>query len=216
MLKLVLVAVIVFILLLIAEYMWRIKHYYSEVTRKFVHITVGTFAAFWPWILTWDQIELLAGAFLIGVLLARTFTILTRVFSIFGSVHIIGRKTLGELFFSLGIGTTALISHNRYVFMAAILQLSIADALAAIIGTRFGKRHRYHVFGQPKSVAGSLTFLVCSVVILGFYFAFSHHSALPTIIWLPLVVTALENVGIRGSDNLLVPVVVAVALRLFT
>jgi dolichol kinase len=37
---------------------------------------------------------------------------------------------------------------------------------------------------------------------------------LPTLVWLPLVATLLENVGIRGSDNVLVPLVVAVMLRL--
>jgi dolichol kinase len=209
MLKLSLVIACTFVLLVAAEYLWRIKHYYSEITRKFVHVTVGTFAAFWPWFLSWNQIELLAGAFLIVILLSRLLTI-------FSSIHLIGRKTLGEIFFALAIGGVAILTHDRLIFMAALLHLSLADGFAAIVGTHFGKRHQYQVFGQVKSVVGSLTFLLCSVIILGFYFALSHHSALPTIMWLPLLVTILENVGERGSDNLLVPLAVAVALQLVT
>jgi phytol kinase len=213
MLKLLIVMAIVSVLLVIAEYLWRVKHYYSEVTRKFVHITIGTFAAFWPWILTWDQIELLAGMFLIGVILARSITVLSRIFTIFGSVHLIGRKTLGELFFSLCLGSVALVTHDRYIFMAAILHLSLADGLAAIIGTRFGRRVRYTVFGQTKSLVGTLAFLVCSIIILISYFIVSHTNAFPTILWLPPLAALLENVGLRGSDNVLVPLAVAVLLR---
>jgi phytol kinase len=206
MFKLFLVAAIVFILLLIAEYLWRVKHYYSEITRKFIHITVGTFAAFWPWFLSWDQIELLAGAFLVVIIISRSL-------SIFSSIHLIGRKTVGEIFFALSIGFTALATHNRYVFMAALLHLSIADGLAAILGTNLGKRHRYTVFGQRKSLLGTTTFLICSVAILLLYFSLSHTSPWPTLLYLPVLTTLLENIGIRGSDNVLVPVVVALVLR---
>jgi dolichol kinase len=192
---------------MLAEYLWRIKRYHSEITRKFVHITVGSFAAFWPWFLSWTQIELLALAFLVVI-------ILSRLFSIFSSIHLIGRKTIGEIFFALAIGGTALITHDRYIFMAALLHLSIADGFAAIVGTNLGKRFRYSVFGQRKSLVGTLTFLICSIAILSVYFTLSHRAPLPTLVWLPLVATLLENVGIRGSDNVLVPLVVAVMLRL--
>jgi len=208
MFKLLLVATIVLILLLIAEYLWRIKHYYSEITRKFVHITVGTFAAFWPWFLSRSQIELIAVAFLVVVIISRLFTI-------FSSIHLIGRKTIGEIFFAISIGSIALITSNRYIFMAALLQLSIADGMAAIIGTNFGQRFRYTVFGHSKSLIGSLTFLIFSTTILVVYFSISHASGTwPTLIWLPIVATFLENIGIRGSDNVLVPITVAVVLRL--
>jgi phytol kinase len=208
MVKFLLVAAIVFVLLLIAEYLWRIKHFYSETTRKFVHITVGSFAAFWPWILSRSQIELMALAFLIVIVLSRLFTI-------FSSIHLIGRKTVGEIFFALSIGGVALITPNRYIFMAALLQLSIADGMAAIIGTKFGGRFRYTVFGHSKSLVGSLTFLICSIIILAIYFSTSQAGgAWPTLIWLPVLATFLENIGVQGSDNVLVPLTVAVALRL--
>jgi phytol kinase len=194
-------------LLLIAEYLWRVKKYHSEFTRKFIHITVGTFAAFWPWFLSWRQIELLAALFLLVILASRLLTI-------FGSIHLIGRKTVGEVLFAVSIGLTALISPNRLIFAAALLHLSLGDGLAAIAGTKYGKKTSYKIFGQYKTLVGSATFLVCSFLILSIYFANSNAGgAWPTLLWLPLAATLLENMGLRGSDNVLVPVGVALALR---
>jgi dolichol kinase len=92
--------------------------------------------------------------------------------------------------------------------------MSLADGLAAVVGTKFGMGLRYRVFGQHKTLLGTLTFYICSLVILSVYFAVSHASgAWPTLLWLPLATTLLENVGLRGSDNVLVPAAVALALR---
>lgn len=203
-----LVIIAVFLLLVVVEYLWRVKKYRSEFTRKFIHITIGTFAAFWPWFLSWSQIELLAAAFFIVILASR-------LLSIFGSIHIIGRKTIGELLFAVSIGLTAFISHDRLIFAAAMLHMSLADGLAATVGTQFGQKTSYSVLGQRKTLVGTITFWLCSFVILGFYFAFSHVSgAWPALLWLPLGATLLENIGVRGSDNVLVPVAVAIVLRL--
>ncbi len=208
MFRLLFVIIVVFLLLVIVEYLWRKKKYHSEFTRKFIHITVGTFVAFWPWFLSWGQIELLAAAFFVVILASRTL-------SIFGSIHLIGRKTVGELLFAVSIGLTAFISHDRLIFAAAILHMSIADGLAAIVGTKYGKKLSYKIFGQSKTVIGTATFYVCSLIILSGYFAVSHASgAWPTLLWLPVVATALENVGARGSDNVLVPVAIALVLKM--
>lgn len=207
MLKLVLVVLVVFVLVLITEYLYRIKEYRTEFTRKFVHITVGTFAAFWPWIISWHQIEFLSLAFLFVVLISRLLTIFT-------SIHLIGRKTIGELFFAMSIGLVAILTHDRLIFMAALLHLSIADGLAAVIGKHARYNWHYQVFGQIKSVVGSLVFLVCSLSILIIYFTISHaNHGFPILLWLPVTSTLLENIGLRGSDNILVPLVITLVLR---
>lgn len=208
MLRLLLVVVVVFLLLLIVEYLWRVKKYRSEFTRKFIHITVGTFAAFWPWILSWNQIEILALAFLVVIVASRALTI-------FGSIHLIGRKTVGEILFAVSIGLVAFIAHDRLIFATAIMQMSLADGFAAVIGNKYGKKFRYKILGQRKTAAGTLTFWLISLLILVWYFAVSHAAyAWPTLLWLPITATFLENIGLRGTDNVLVPVLVASALSL--
>ncbi|HUD05799.1 MAG TPA: hypothetical protein VMR18_02720 [Candidatus Saccharimonadales bacterium] len=206
MLKFLIVLIVVFIILLVAEYLFRIKHLRSEITRKFIHIGVGSFAAFWPFFLSWRQIELLAGFFFVGISVSRLLTI-------FGSIHIIERRTIGELLFAVSIGLTALITHDRLIYMAALLNLSLGDGLAAILGSRYGKKHTYKVFNHKKTMTGTVIFWLCSMIILIIYFISSHIFSWPILIGLPLVASLIENVGVNGTDNLLVPLVIALTLR---
>ena len=57
----------IFIFLVVSEYMWRREPKHEEFARKFIHISVGTFVAFWPYFLSRYQIILLSLAFLIVV-----------------------------------------------------------------------------------------------------------------------------------------------------
>ena len=43
-------------LLLFAEYIARTRNIHTELTRKFVHMSVGTFVAFWPFFSSWHEI----------------------------------------------------------------------------------------------------------------------------------------------------------------
>jgi len=61
---LILTVLAVFGLLLVGETWWRHQAVHGEFSRKFIHITVGSFVAVWPFFLTWSQIELLSLSFL--------------------------------------------------------------------------------------------------------------------------------------------------------
>ncbi len=209
MLELIVVSIIIFLLVLVTEILWRSKHYSNELTRKFIHISLGTFAAFWPWFLSWNQIYILAGGAFALLLISRSLTI-------FKTLHIINRKSFGELFSVLAIGITALTTHNRYIFMAAMLNLSLADGLAAVVGSQAPKGWQYRVFGQRKSLPGTLAFLICSIgILLAYSFVAPHPS--PFVLLLPVagVACLVENIGIWGSDNVLIPLTVAVLLSLY-
>ncbi|MDB5165022.1 MAG: phytol kinase [Candidatus Saccharibacteria bacterium] len=200
---------IVFVLLVSSEVWWRKQRPHGEFSRKFVHITVGSFVAFWPYFLSANEIRLLALAFLIGVLVSKQF-------HVFSAIHSVQRPTLGEVWFALVVGILAILAGHPHIYTIALLEMSLADGLAAIIGTRFGSANRYVVFGSPKSIVGTLTFFVVSCALLGLYEVIAP-GMLPVAL-IPLVAlgaTLLENVGVRGLDNLLVPLFVAGVLRLF-
>lgn len=189
------------------EVWWRRHRIHDEFSRKFVHIAVGSFVATWPFFLGWGQIELLSIAFFVVVGVSKYL-------HIFQAIHNVQRPTWGELFFALAVGTIALVTHNQWIYMAAVLQMSLADGLAAIVGVRYGKRTRYRVFGQDKSVIGTLTFLIVSIAILvGYSLQAPAVSFSIALIGISLAATLVENVGIQGSDNLLVPLIVAVLLN---
>lgn len=198
---------VVGMLLLVSELWWRHTRVHDEVSRKFIHITVGSFVAFWPFFLSWQSIELLSVAFLAG-------TVVSKRLNIFKAIHSVQRPTAGELFFAIAVGTIALITHNKWIYMTALLQMSLADGLAAVIGVRYGRRHRYLIFGQTKSAEGTVTFALVSILTLLSYNHFGGGSLSAfSIVGLTIMSTLIENLALFGLDNLLVPVLVATALR---
>ncbi len=201
-----LAVIVVFCVLIFAEYMSRYRGVHSELTRKFVHILVGIFVAFWPFFLSWGQIQFLSLAFLVVVGLSVKF-------HIFRSIHAVERNTMGEVLFALVIGILAFIVTNKWIFAASMLHLSLADGLAAIVGLGWGDRNKYKVLGHTKSIAGSLTFFCISVCIMIWYIHSSHApvSAFNLLV-LPVVATITENLAIRGTDNMAIPLLVGLAL----
>jgi phytol kinase len=206
MLSAALVVFATFCILVFSEWLARAKQIHAELTRKIVHIAVGTFVAFWPFFLTWYQIQALSLAFFVVVCLSIRF-------NIFRSIHAVKRNIMGELLFAVVIGMLALISPSDWVFMAAMLHLSLADGLAAIVGLGWGDTNGYKVLGRSKSVAGSVAFLISSFLILAAYGVFADSStSFFTLLWLPLAATVAENVAAQGTDNLVMPMLIAVVL----
>lgn len=196
----------VFLIIIGSEIWWRQKQPHNEFSRKFVHITVGSFVAFWPFFLTWQQIQLLSIAFLVVVGVSKYF-------NLFQAIHSVQRPTHGELFFALAVGLVPFITHDKWIFMAAILQMGLADGMAAVIGERYGKQS-YLVFGHRKSLAGSLTFYIFSLMIMVFYVYGSGVNLSPyVVVGVAAVATGIENLAVKGLDNLLLPVFIAVALQ---
>lgn len=196
----------VLIVLLFAEYLSRYKGVHSELTRKMVHILVGVFVAFWPFFLTWQQIQFLSLAFLVAVIISVKL-------NIFRSIHAVQRNAVGELLFALVIGTLAFIVTNKWVFAAAMLHLSVADGMAAVVGLGWGDRNKYKIFGHAKSIAGSLAFFFSSVVIMIGYVAFSGAAVSPVaVLWLPVAATVAENIAVQGTDNMVIPLLVGLVL----
>lgn len=196
----------IFIFLVIVEILSRKKKLHSEVPRKIIHILVGSFIAFWPFIMPLRNVQLLSLALLLVV-------ILSKFFHIFKSIHAVRRFTIGELLFPVGIGLAALLTHSKWIFAAAILHMSLADGLAALIGVHFVKKPgHYSILGQTKTIVGSSVFLITSLAITAWVVLASSAgfsvAAWPVIVVLPLVSTTLENFSPYGIDNLLIPLLV--------
>jgi phytol kinase len=197
---------VIFVIVIFAEYLSRYKGVHSELTRKMVHILVGMFVAFWPFFLSWRQIQLLSLLFLITVVWSIKF-------NIFSSIHAVSRNKIGEVSFALVIGILSLITSKDWVFTAAMLHLSLADGLAAVFGLAYGDGTTYKIMGRTKSIVGSLAFFFTSVAIMICYAAFSGLAyGGVTLVWLPVIATIAENISGEGTDNLVVPLLVALVL----
>jgi phytol kinase len=162
--------------------------------------------AFWPFFLSWHQIQFLSLAFLAVVAVSKYL-------NIFQAIHSVQRPTWGEFCFAGAVGLVTLVTQNKFIYAAALLQMALADGLAAVVGVRYGNKQKYLIFGRTKSLAGTLTFFVASVLIL---VGFSRWSGMPLSLGFALLVSVLasllESLAVRGFDNLLVPILVALLL----
>lgn len=196
---------VVLTILLLNEWWWH-GRVHGEVSRKFVHITVGTFVAFWPYFLGWHSIELLSLAFIVVVIVSQKL-------HVFRTIHSVQRPTWGEIFFAVSVGLVAYITHNPVIYAVALLHMALADGVAAIVGVNYGDKLAYRVFGARKSVAGSLAFLTVSLLIFTVY-CVSQDRTFPVYLALGSVgAMVLENVAVRGLDNVLIPVGIVLLLQ---
>ncbi len=202
---LLIVIVIIFLSLVASEYLWKRKLISPEASRKLVHISSGVMVAFLPFFTPYKYIAILAIVFLATLFLSSKF-------KIFKSIKQVKRRTLGEYMFALVILICAIIAPPHYVFMIAMLNLALADGMAAVIGEKFGKNNRYKIFNNRKSIAGSATFLFVSFGILAVSIIQGGIDFNYSLILLPIILLFSENIFIQGIDNLMIPIIVVVFL----
>lgn len=212
MIKAVMAALAIFLILVISESLWRKKLIHGELARKMVHILVGSFVAAWPFFMPIKSVEYISLALIAGVVISRQF-------NIFRTIQSLGRRGGGDVLFAVGIGLAALLSVNKWIFAAAILHMSLADGLAAAIGSLADAKGKgvYRFFGETRTLLGTAVFWLVSIGILVWVTTVAGtglHGARHVLLWLPLTTALLENVSILGLDNVTVPIYIAVILGL--
>ncbi len=103
-----------------------------EITRKSVHILAGLAVATLPWLMNFNQIQLLALLFIPILLISKKLNLLS-------SIHQVKRKTYGEIFFPIAVFLTAWLFPDRILFAYGVAVMSLSDGLAGLIGQRFGR-----------------------------------------------------------------------------
>lgn len=186
---------------------------HGEVTRKLVHVGMGLVALSLPCLFThvWPVVVLsVVGTG--GLLVLRLNTFRDGPGAVLGSV---GRSWSGEVCFSAGIAVLFALyradpEQRLVLYVVPLLLLTVPDAAAALIGVRWGRR-RYAVWGGSKSLEGSVVFLLaslpCSLIPLLVLSDLTALRATLTSALLSTLVTLLEGVGGKGTDNFLIPVI---------
>lgn len=201
-------------ILVVSEIAWKRAHIYDELARKFVHISSGVFIAFLPFWVDYFWIMVLSILFVIA-------NVVNRYTNYFHAIHAVKRKSWGDVLFGVGVFIVAWFEPSPWLFAASILQVSLADGLAAVAGVTYGRSHgRYYLFRQPKSIIGSAIFVLVSALILAGLFVLDDYfvdpiAMLPVVVMLPLLLVCVENMAVYGTDNVILPVVTLGVLSLF-
>ncbi len=199
---------------------------HGELTRKCLHIGMGLLTLSFPWLFeeAWPIIVL--GLLSAGGMLALRFVRALRT-SVGCVVTGVSRSTLGEVYFPIAVAILFLLykfephedpACHLQLYCIPILLLTLADAMAALIGVRYGQSH-YATSDGRKSVEGSLAFFLvgffCAHVPLLLFTNVGREETFLIGLLLAWLAMMFEAIAWAGLDNLALPLVSYLLLRTY-
>ncbi len=190
-----------------------IKHQFlldSNNSRKIVHIASCVTVCTFPYTLSNSEIYLICFIFVI-------ITSFTKYRNIFKSIHSVDRTTFGAEAYPIGvlIATYCFLPLDKTAFIYGMLVGGFSDSIASIIG-KYYKYKEIIVFGQKKSLGGSLSFFITTVIISYlFIFILGIELSIISILIIAFILTMAELVQTFGIDNVTIPVLSGMTLNYF-
>lgn len=173
-----------------------------ELSRKIAHMTIS----FWWFIAAWmspaDRTLFWAPAIVLVL-----FTLINRTIGFKGIMRADGKKEYGAqcFFIAMIIFLAGAAYFNKPVSYVGLffMPLGYGDAMAAIIGKRYGRKS-YTIMGGKKTYLGNISMFCFSLVALIIYtYVFKCNYGLQELIIISILATIFEAVGTHGFDNLL-------------
>lgn len=126
-----------------------------------------------------------------------------------------GRRNWGLVYFPLVYIALLLLFHDdRFIVVASMGLLALADAAATLFGAFFAKSY-FTLTGDKKSILGSSSFLIVSLVwflllgVLGYGKPMNWPQYLAAILSVSLIISAAEVLCSRGRNSIWIPAIAA-------
>jgi phytol kinase len=189
----------------------------AEIRRKAFHVSIGLASLTFPMFLTRPWMVLVALS-----LAVAWMTVVRQVPTVrrhFGAVlHGADRASHGELYFAASIAALLLASNGESVlYIIPILILTVADAVAAIVGRAFPKLPLSGL-ATGKTTSGSVAFFVAALLVtwptlfgltdLSLFVSFAVAMSIAS------ATCVAEAISSQGFDNLAIPTVALFILKL--
>lgn len=179
----------------------------KEVSRKFIHIMLSNW-----WIIAIVFFDNMWSA----ALLPLIFVVINYISFKTNLIKVMERDegtenkdSLGTVYYAISLLILALITfgplNNPIIGLCGILVMGYGDGLAAVIGQAI-KSKTFKIAGNTKSIAGCITmFAVTGIILSGFLYYYSaEYWAIKSIV-VAGIMTLIEAVSIKGTDNITVP-----------
>lgn len=191
---------------------------HPELARKLSHLGFGLITLTFPWIFSSPVPVIVVSAVAIVSLLALRYVPALRA-SVGEAVHGVDRSSLGDLYFPIAVTGLFLLADGDWVlYTLPLLTLTLADAVAALIGVSYG-RLKYDGTEGRKSIEGSLAFFLVAFLAIHLPLllltATGRAESLLIGLTFGVLVMLLEAVAWRGLDNLFIPFGGYLLLRVF-
>ena len=204
--------VVVGLIVLFGQFLFQRRYLRGEYARKFIHMALAAWVATWRIFLAQPVVVGLAVVMAVGVVVLKHF-------KFFRAMHAVRRTSYGELSYAAAIALAATFFKAPELYALAIINLGFADGLAAVIGTRYGRK-KYKIFGATKTTTGFYAAFLFTILSSAIFWQFavagdtaSVYIAVHVFLVAGLVAT-VELLGQRGTDNILIPMVTGLAFLL--
>lgn len=188
----------------------------QEASRKFIHIMLSNW-----WIIAMVFFDNMWCA----AILPAAFVVINYISLKKDLIKVMEREegdenkdSFGTVYYAISLLILALLTfgpiNNPLVGLCGIIVMGYGDGLAAVIGKSV-KSKEYKIGSNTKSVAGSITmFAVTLMVTTGFFYYIAvPHWILKSIV-ISSLMTMVEAVSIKGTDNLTVPLMTSLLVYL--
>lgn len=204
---------VLLLLLLATEVLHRRFHWRTEQSRKFIHVSGGIVCLLLPSVFDshWWVLAVTGIAFLL--------LLITYVKKAFAATHQTQRSTIGSVLFPIpvyGCFLAATCYDSFLYFYLPVTLLTVADTMAEIAGTQWGYKSRSFFNGQ-KTLAGATGFFLAALpVCTGWLYVYNipWTHALFAALLISIFTAVTELVSLRGWDNLSVPSVAILLLKI--
>lgn len=184
----------------------------EEASRKFIHISLANW-----WFIAMYFFDNAIYASLVPL----SFVIINYISYKKNLISVMERQSqdgLGTVYYALSLLIIAIITFGIVkrpeIGLCSILIMGYGDGLAAVIGKRI-KSWEYKIGNTKKTLVGSLTMFVVTFIIIAIF------SNIVTVnLWLlktiitAIILTIIEAISIKGTDNLTIPISACVLLTL--
>jgi phytol kinase len=191
---------------------------HPELLRKLLHVGMGMVTLSFPWLFqaAWPVITLGVLASILMLLIRQSSALRNRLGGVVDGVK---RESLGEVYFPVGVAVLfTLAKGDALAFCVPLLLLALGDAVAALIGVRYGSLH-YTTDEGKKSLEGSLAFFLIAFLSVHIPFLLFSDMGRTECLFIGLImgllVMLIEALAWRGLDNLFVPLGGFVLLQTF-
>ncbi len=178
----------------------------KEASRKFIHIALGNW-----WLIAmyfFDNMYFVA-------FVPATFVIINYLSYKKDIIKVMERdegsnEGLGTVYYALSLLIISIVTfgilNNPILGLVSIFIMAYGDGFAAIFG-KLIKSKKFKIGDTQKSVAGCITMLIISFIIVAIYLICinSMYWCIKAII-IALIITIIEAVSIKGTDNITVPI----------
>lgn len=185
----------------------------EEASRKFIHIMLGNwwFIAMYFFTNVW-----------FAIFVPITFVIINYVSYKQDLIKVMERKNqdgLGTVYYAISLFILAIVSFGIYqkpiLGLIPNLIMAYGDGFAAVVGKCI-KSKTYKVGETKKSIAGSITMFMISLIFITIFLTTRYTFELWQIVLIGIVmsgiVTIIEAISVKGIDNISVPVSMLVML----